>query len=262
MPFFFLAFEATDPRDTIYAVLSIAKDTSYAMSDLTARTSWMIKSQQRSNGILTKLGHRLFNYCWQKFFPPHPSAGIQSRDDIRISPDYGKSIIDVCADFMDYCIETSQSLDILCRHWAPVPHELTTREKLKPGAESIKKEKMPTWIPSIKGHAFGAPEDALNGRMNGDSFVGRQERQNQQHYNASAGLLPWWKFGKCQKPDNEMAKHVQIQSLLSAKAVTESPQEAVTCSREPQTQQLRKFDGTLHVKGFSLGEITRRSGRI
>jgi hypothetical protein len=42
IPCQFLAFEASDPRDIIYAVLSIAKDTATDVSDLTARTSWMI----------------------------------------------------------------------------------------------------------------------------------------------------------------------------------------------------------------------------
>jgi len=33
--------------------------------------------------------------------------------DIRIRPDYTKSLTDVCVDFMEYCIEKLQSLDIL-----------------------------------------------------------------------------------------------------------------------------------------------------
>ena len=102
----FLAFEAKDPRDTIYAVLSISKDTSIGTSDFTARSTW------------------------QKFFPPPVSPGIQVQGDIRISPDYDKSIIDVYADFMDYCIETSNSLDILCRHWAPTPRKRQAVKKL------------------------------------------------------------------------------------------------------------------------------------
>jgi hypothetical protein len=249
----FLAFEATDPRDTIYAVLSIAKDTSFAMSDLKARTSWEIKTRRESNGIYGEFDIAV---------PAPPSAGMQLRDDIRISPDYDKNIIDVCADFMDYCIETSQSLDILCRHWAPTPHKKTRRETIKPGAEFVEEETMPTWIPSIKGYAFGAPEDALNGRMNGDSFVARQERQHQQHYNASAGLLPWWEFGKCEQPDSKTAEELEAQSQVSAEAVAQSAQgEASTITPQPPPQRSRKFDGTLSIKGFRLGKITRRSSR-
>jgi len=55
-------------------------------------------------------------------------------------------------------------------------------EKLQLSGSSQIEEKMPTWIPSIKGNAFGAPEDVLRSRLNGDSFVGAIERQNQKHY--------------------------------------------------------------------------------
>lgn len=264
----FLAFEATDPRDTIYAVLSIAKDTSFGMCDLKQRPSWM--RSQESHGIVGKIGSVLFNYCFQPmyqvFFPVPTSSGMESRDDIRISPDYDKNIIDVCADFMDYCIETSESLDILCRHWAPTPQKRTLRqETLKPSAAPDTEEKVPTWIPSIKGHAFGGPEDALNGRINGDSFVGHQERQHHQHYNASANLPPWWKFGKCEQSEKEPAKRKQTQSQVLAEAPTESTQAGTACpppNAPVQPQRRKKLDGTLFIKGFRLGEITKIFGRV
>lgn len=68
-----LAFEASEPRDTIFAVLTLAKD-----SKIT-------------------------------------SAEPDAKEDDRISPDYDKSLLDVYTDFMDYCIEKSQTLDIICR---------------------------------------------------------------------------------------------------------------------------------------------------
>jgi hypothetical protein len=59
--------------------------------------------------------------------PPDPYSVYL---DDRIAPDYEKSLTDVCADFMEYCIETSDSLDILCRHWAPMPKRPTKSEKV------------------------------------------------------------------------------------------------------------------------------------
>jgi hypothetical protein len=238
----FLAFEASNPRDTIYAILSIAKDTSFATPDLTARSSW------------------------QKFFPPSISPGIEVRGDIRISPDYDKNIIDVYADFMDYCIDSSKSLDILCRHWAPTPQKRTNRqETLNLPVEFEEEDNIPTWIPSIKGHAFGAPEDALIGRVHGDSFVGHQEREHQQHYNASAGLHPWVKFGKCEEEkgedEDETTEQIQTESRVSPETINEDSQDEVA-SPKPSFQRPRKFDGTLSVKGFPLAKIKRISGRI
>jgi hypothetical protein len=51
--------------------------------------------------------------------------------DARVSPNYDKTLMEVYADFMEYCIEKSNSLDILCRHWAPLPKELTSRQKFE-----------------------------------------------------------------------------------------------------------------------------------
>jgi hypothetical protein len=120
-----LPFEATDPKDTIYAVLSLAKD---------------------------EPGH-------------------------KIIPDYSKDLAEVCTDFIKSCVESSGSLKIICRHWAPIKKDFS----------HPKYSNFPSWIPCISGSAFGAPEDALNGRANGDSFVGDPGRCN---YNASLGIPP------------------------------------------------------------------------
>lgn len=237
----FLAFEAKDPRDTIFALLSIAKDTSYAMNDLKARTSWELKYMQKpSNGLFSFIKDVLFR-CLS---PTLVSPVVEAADDPRITPDYDKCLVDVYADFMDYCIEKSQSLDIICRHWAPLPQGQTEREKLKPGAGAEEVETLPSWIPSIKGHAFGTPEDALQGRSNGDSLVGTIERPNQQHYNASAKLPAWVGFGKCN---------------YAEKAILPDEYELPVEASSPRP---RKYDGTMCIKGFSLGRIENLTGRI
>jgi Heterokaryon incompatibility protein (HET) len=252
----FLAFEATNPRDTIFAVLSIAKDTSYAMNDLKARTSWELKSLKKPpNGLYSSFKDALFRWL----FPEPMSPVVEAADDPRITPDYDKCLVDVCADFMDYCIEKSQSLDIICRHWAPLPQEQTEREKLRPSAIPEEVEILPTWIPSIRGHAFGTPEDALQGRSNGDSFVGTMERPNQQHYNSSAKLPAWVEFGKYDHtekitvPDEgEVPTGAMIEPLKGG-----TPKAIETSSRRP-----KKFDGTMRIKGFRLGRIENLTGRI
>jgi hypothetical protein len=62
--------------DTIFAVLTLAKDSKFADLD----------------------------------------PDLAAAEDTRIAPSYTKSLLDVYADFIDYCIEKSHSLDILCRY--------------------------------------------------------------------------------------------------------------------------------------------------
>jgi hypothetical protein len=164
-----LSFEATDPKDTVYAILSLAKD----------------------------------------------------EPDHKIEPDYRKDLVEVCTDFIKSCVDSSSSLDIICRHWVPIDHGVGT-------FYSKDSRNMPSWIPSILGSSFGAPEDALNGRINGDSFVGDLGRQN---YNATLGFPP-----------------VSVTFGLF--------------SRDPIFQTLhKKFDGTMRVKGFRLNTITELGPR-
>lgn len=198
-----LAFEATDPKDTVFAVLSIAKDTWKMDSELDIGRRWL--DSERRPGIFKSLLVLFRYYVWPfinllttLFRPPSNSSMIVL--DPRIQPNYQKCISDVCADFMEYCIEKSKSLDILCRHWAPRPNfrTLTAREKLQNTKSSREDKKMPSWIHSIERYAFGSPRDAENGRINGDSFVDGSSRSR---YNASFGLAPRVHFGKRNRYD-------------------------------------------------------------
>ncbi|KAH8805012.1 heterokaryon incompatibility protein-domain-containing protein, partial [Xylogone sp. PMI_703] len=143
-----LAFEAGEPRDTIFAVLTLAKDSSFG------------------------------------------TAGLE--EDPRIAPDYKKPLLDVYTDFMDFCIEKSRSLDILCRYWAPLPKPEEAGGKRSP---QDREESMPSWIPFITKSAFGEPHAVRGGRRNGDSLVGGPERKGQQTYNACGGVRSWHRFG-------------------------------------------------------------------
>jgi hypothetical protein len=198
----FLPFEASEPKDTIYAVLSLAKDTS-ALTDPTGIPSWRVTPRYQVMFWflvwLLKLPLQALIFMslflallWNKPSQAAPSENQSIPIDDRVSPDYGKALTDVYADFMEYCIEKSNLLDILCRHWAPLPKELTKRQKfelLRDGRKE-EKEKLPTWIPTIDGHAYGGPLGVLSGRQNADSLVGGVERLNQQQYNASENLRP------------------------------------------------------------------------
>ena len=258
----FLAFEASDPRDTVYAVLSIAKDTSFVHADLTARMSWL--KDQKSSGVLGYIGTTILHYCSQAIFRTFLSSSVLQaavpKPDPRIAPDYTKSLLDVCADFMDYCIQESHSLDILCRHWAPPPQQKRPKHvkfQLSYSHEEFE-DPLPSWIPTVEDYAFGTPAEALIGRKNGDSFVGHLERQNQQCYNASAGLWPCVRFGKY---DGSIAERGIDARKPGGGPVEPSQLEAQVPTQSAQKLS-RKYDGTLFVKGFRLGEITRLSGTV
>jgi hypothetical protein len=280
----FLAFEASEPKDTIYAVLSLAKDT-MAQPNLGNPPSWLVEPVETEDPPATLLQlvvssclyscYFLVNLIWAASMDRTPvqssplAAEVHYSEPIdpRIAPDYDKSLTDVCADFMDYCIETSQSLDILCRHWAPEPRKLTPLEELKKGGLSEEVEKMPTWIPSIEGHSYGGPLDALRGRRHADSLVGCHERQNHQHYQASGNLRPSVEFGKF-RPIVEASHNTALletpnqptrNSLGGLSVMSETTREPSIPSSQSPT---KKFDGTLNVKGFKLDTISNISGRV
>jgi hypothetical protein len=264
----FLAFEASEPRDTIYAVLSLAKDTMPRPKSI-GRPPWMEDANYSAGKFFKAVFCRVaFIYQYFKSVPvakeisPPPDPYSVYLDD-RIAPDYEKSLTDVCADFMEYCIETSDSLDILCRHWAPMPKRPTKSEKVRLRIEGLKEqtEHRPTWIPSIEGHVYGEPLGVFEGRKNADSLVGCVERRNQQHYGASKGLKPAVVFGK----NKEMPPNDQWLGDESNRNSTSGEAEATASQRRGEKQarpRLDKFDGTLHVKGFKLDTISNLSGRV
>ncbi|KAH8665930.1 heterokaryon incompatibility protein-domain-containing protein [Tricladium varicosporioides] len=82
-----VAFNASDPKDIVYAFLSIANHV-----------------------------------------PPEPSiriyqTEISSLSHITMEADYKKSIVETYIDFVALCIRYSGSLDVMCRHWAPMKHK-------------------------------------------------------------------------------------------------------------------------------------------
>ncbi|KAG0647891.1 Heterokaryon incompatibility protein [Hyphodiscus hymeniophilus] len=196
-----LAFEATDPKDTIYAVLSLAKDT-YDLSDF----------------------------------------------DRRLLPDYEKKCLrDVYTDFIHYCVDRSQSLDILMRHWAPFPklvrdwapskskfnRKESSQSSLLAVAkemEKLRQEKpLPSWVPSIDHSSHGPPARARRGRSNGDSFVGNSFRTNHKNYSATLELKPDIEFGP---------RGVDVQAVGA-----------------------KEYDGLLFVKGLQIGKIKKTTPR-
>ncbi|KAL2071199.1 hypothetical protein VTL71DRAFT_12434 [Oculimacula yallundae] len=120
------AFGSKDSRDTIYAVLALASDT-----------------------------HNL---------PPDADEDEDySSPSSKLRPAYHRCLLDVYTDFIECCIDQSQSLDILLRHWAPAPDRTNYRDNCEP---------LPSWIPLIQKSPYGTAAQRKRGRSNGDGYVG------------------------------------------------------------------------------------------
>lgn len=132
------AYDTADPRDTINAFRSIAKETSGKVG-----------------------GGR----------PPPPHS-------------YTKDLLQVYMEFVEWVIETSESIDILCRRWA-MP------ERTKSVVRYPDLVKLPSWIQTIE--KINLIDDAFGSRRHGDSFVGMPGYSS---YNASYTLKPRVSFGK------------------------------------------------------------------
>jgi hypothetical protein len=251
-----LPFEAKDPRDTIYAVLSIAKDIWRSESELEIGMKWeeaarRTKLAWAGSTILHRLILPLIMLP-MTFLQPRLIQQPMTSLDPRIQPNYEKCLLDVYADFMEYCIEKSHCLDILIRNWAPREGKKTPRERLYSSTVLTQDKSMPSWIPDIDLSAFGAAHRKQRGRMNGDSFVNGTDRQKT--YNASAGLGPTFKFGKINIDDSSSNGPIDSSTNSSA----EHPPK-----KGKETKELpRKFNGILEVDGFQLAEIHQISDAV
>jgi hypothetical protein len=257
----FLALESSDPRDIIYAVLSLAKDMMPRRGSI-GRPWWIGNTRYQ----ILRLFKALF--CCIVFFYRCLASAVLAKElslppnspsiyvDDRLAPDYEKSLTDVFGEFMDYCIEKSGSLDILCRHWVPMPKTPTNLQKflLKMEGREEEKEHLPTWIPLIKEQVSGEASGIFEGVKNANSLVGIPGTQNQQPFRASKALLPAVAFGKY--------RHTTTYGgIFISKRKSTFDEVESTSSESHSPPRLNKFDGTLHVKGFQLGTIVKLAGR-
>jgi hypothetical protein len=127
--------DATNHRDTIYALLSLAND------------SIMTSTTQVA----------------------------------KIDPDYSKTVLDVYADFIQHCVHHSDSLDIICRPWAPTPSKTSYIHQLK----DFNATSLPSWIATRDRLPFGEPSLRYTHRINGNTFVGSSEKRTYRvHHNS------------------------------------------------------------------------------
>jgi Heterokaryon incompatibility protein (HET) len=113
-----LTFDAGNPRDIIYALLSIAKDSPLAKA----------RPREQDQGAMDLL-----------------------------KPNYAKDALEVYTDFVKHCIN-SGSLDIICRHWAVQIRKEQSRavsEKMRKLQPLLP---LPSWIGLLEDSPFGPPD--------------------------------------------------------------------------------------------------------
>ena len=96
-----------------------------------------------------------------------------ARDGAEIPLDYEHDPRNLFIHFVSHCVQTTQSIDILCRHWAP------------PLRVDGKQASLPSWMSSVENAPFGARYDLIT-RLNGDSLVGPPDNKI---YDASKGSV-------------------------------------------------------------------------
>jgi len=158
-------FDASEPRDAIYALLAIAKDTTPLAVDLQPSKSTVQGQTRAALGTFTE----------RKLYPVH----------------YDLPYEDVCCNFIQFCLEHSEpsrALDIICRPWALAE---TGFNILNPGGPAVAPTMpLPSWIPQLSGAPFEMmPQAGMDvkkmGRKNADPLVGLPILQR--NYDAGEG---------------------------------------------------------------------------
>ena len=95
-----------------------------------------------------------------------------------------KKFYEVCKDFIEFTINQSKSLDMLCRPWAPDKEDRPVEDK----------DDLPSWVCPLSLSPFRPRHDGNYGRVNADLLVGMPDERGET-YNASATTKPeYFKF--------------------------------------------------------------------
>ena len=236
-------FEVGDPRDTIYALMALAGD----IPNGSARPSRIWRSEAASRATF--------------------------------EADYSKNILQVYKDFIAFCVIGSESLDILCRKWAPHRRlkrlNVTERVKFRGRRPPTEEIFLPSWVGLLKESAFGVPRAGPQTRVAGNSLV---DTPNKKCYDASGGRPADILFGEIKAAKKEgwlseaflsqyphkLTPSIDIDLLdLRSKDLLSNPSAfKVTANETLEKDRGRKSDGTLYVRGFRIGPISKISHRL
>jgi hypothetical protein len=120
------------------------------------------------------------------------AAWSQPDQSDAIIPNYSKNVLDVYVDFILHCCYHSESLDIICRPWAPISSSIAHSTSQDRRSDHLPL-KYPSWIASRDDLPFGDPSRRLTHRLHGSPLVGGPQKPA---YNAHCGLKPHVSVGR------------------------------------------------------------------
>lgn len=156
----------TIPHDSIYSLLSLAKDAYRPRSSPLSSLSPKLKAREYPNVSPTVLK------AISAFRKPLESR----RNKLTIEVDYSKPFVEVCKDFIYMAIHGSKSLDVICRPWAPAVASL------------------PSWVASVSKASRTTQMNRELVRINADALVSGNGRGDSRAYQASGPSHPTFHF--------------------------------------------------------------------
>jgi hypothetical protein len=239
----FQYFEATDPRDTIYSLLSLARD-----GHFTIDTS----ESGKANNLIS---------------------------------DYTKDPLQVYIRFVQHCIQSSDSLDILCSHWAqPLSSTRSSNKRKHVEVDAATSESddgyetswFPSWIGLLTDSSYGPPSKS-KGRINGDSFCGIPHHRI---YSASRGKSADIRFGmgpaiSAKLPTNGGMDRDRVPTSSTQGNPKDQPTQSTSSDdNKPTSNEMpdgssswpdiksNEFNGSLWARGLVLGTVSRISSQV
>ena len=173
-----LGFQATHPKDTIFSILSLARDPPRPGED------WerALHGEQLKRLDRTKAVH-----------PDAATANSTEPTDSSMFFKYQLSTRDVFIAFVTRSVYNSGSLDLVCRHWAP------------PVLDRYGKEvAMPSWVSPLSRSPYGLA-GTFKGRQNSDNLVAYSPDDRRKRYNAAGPTLASVTTVDDQSPEFEAA---------------------------------------------------------
>jgi Heterokaryon incompatibility protein (HET) len=214
------AFKASKPHDIIYAILSLASDTittAEPSHSRRKRPGTMTRTDAEDGRLTTVAPSEMQRHAdavndgTSNDPEHHKESADNSEDDQnpwsetqkRIAEkvvwvmqdrvgsktfhvDYEKKrFYEVCEDFIAFSIKSSQSLDMLCRPWAPDADDLPDDDR----------DDLPSWICRLSRSPFRPRPDGNYGRVNAELLVG-EPQLGPKAYNAARTTAPeFHRFG-------------------------------------------------------------------
>ncbi|KAJ6016350.1 hypothetical protein N7540_010941 [Penicillium herquei] len=132
----------------------------------------------------------------------HSLRGIARGTEKLAELSYDDTPLKVYKDFVEFCITSSGSLDIICRPWAKNIHD---------------KNPLPSWIRDRAHSEFGGPGKTYKGRQNGEILVGEVDKP---HYQACGDTIYEKASGNFFEGNDETTLHVKGFVLNGISAVS------------------------------------------